>query len=78
MSARVSPEPAKATESPRKLTANEIVRQLYDDLGAKRPGTRHIVDAPRQNGLPHSEGTARETRKRVEGQEPELKELSPA
>ncbi|MFF9210464.1 MULTISPECIES: hypothetical protein [unclassified Streptomyces] len=64
--------------SPQKPAADQIVRQLYDDLGGKRPATRHIVDALRQAGLPHSDGTAREARKRVETKEPELRALPPA
>ncbi|MGW0136257.1 hypothetical protein [Streptomyces sp. NPDC003299] len=75
--ARVSPEQEKAPGSPQKPTADEIVRRLYDDLGGKRPATRHIVDALRQAGLPHSDGTAREARKRVEAREPELRALPP-
>ncbi|MCM1941788.1 hypothetical protein NC239_26675 [Streptomyces sp. G3] len=78
VTARVDEGPAKATESRQKPTADEIVRGLYDSLGGRRPKTQHIVDALRQHDLPRSDGTARETRKRVEAAEPELKTLPPA
>lgn len=74
----VIPEPAEAEQSPQRARSEEVVRALYDSLGNKRPGTRHIVDALRDSGLPCSDGTARETRKRVEMREPELRELPPA
>lgn len=77
VTARVSEESAKATESPRKPTADQIVRALYDELGG-RPSTRHIADALKRNGLPCSDGTARSVRLRVEAKEPELKTLSAA
>ncbi|WP_448319248.1 hypothetical protein [Streptomyces sp. CO7] len=66
------------TEPSRPAVADEIVRALYDDLGGRRPGTRQIVDALRQAGLPHSEGTARSTRIRVEVKEPALRKLPSA
>ncbi|MBQ0969203.1 hypothetical protein KBY91_15345 [Streptomyces sp. RK23] len=78
VTALVSPEPEEAAKSPQKPTADEIVRGLYDSLGGRRPKTQHIVDALRQHDLPRSDGTARETRKRVEAAEPELKTLPPA
>ncbi|MEU8556013.1 hypothetical protein AB0C80_18755 [Streptomyces anthocyanicus] len=75
VTARVSPEPE---ESPQKPTADQIVRRLYDSLGDKRPGTGHIRDALKAAGLPCSDGTCREARKRVEATEPALKALPPA
>ncbi|MFD0210831.1 hypothetical protein ACFVH9_17260 [Streptomyces hirsutus] len=78
LTARVSPEPERGAKSPQKPTADQIVRALYDQLDGKRPGTKHIVNALSDAGLPHSEGTAREARKRVEAREPELKVLPPA
>ncbi|MFF3934378.1 hypothetical protein [Streptomyces hirsutus] len=78
VTARVSPEPEKASESPQRPSVDQVVRQLYDRLGGKRPGTKHIVSALSDAGLPHSEGTARGVRKRVETQEPKLKELPSA
>lgn len=78
VTSRVIAGPEEAVKTPQKPTADQIVRRLYDSLGDKRPGTRHIVDALRQNGLAHSEGTAREARKRVEAKEPELKTMPPA
>ncbi|MFD5711341.1 hypothetical protein ACFWHW_13240 [Streptomyces pharetrae] len=75
VTARVSPEPEKASEKP---SADQIVRALYDQLSGKRPGTGHIRDALKAAGLPCSDGTCREARKRVEAKEPELKTLPPA
>ncbi|WP_406357423.1 hypothetical protein OHB56_33510 [Streptomyces sp. NBC_01635] len=77
VTARVSPETEKVSESPQRPSADQVVRQLYDRLGGKRPGTKHIVSALSDAGLPHSEGTAREARKRVEMREPKLKGLPP-
>jgi hypothetical protein len=77
VTARVSPGPEKASESPQKPTADEIVRGLYDRLGG-RPGTRHIRDALKAEGLPSSDGTCRSVRQRVEAKEPKLKTLPPA
>jgi hypothetical protein len=76
--ARVSPEPEKAAESPQKPTADEIVRRLYDQLGGRRPSTRHIRQALADANLPNSDGSCRQARLRVEQEEPELKELPPA
>ncbi|PAN00532.1 hypothetical protein CJI59_16740 [Streptomyces sp. Alain-F2R5] len=78
VTARVSPEQKKVPESPQKPTADVIVRTLYDSLGGKRPGTAHIRDALKAAGLPCSDGTCREARKRVEAREPALKTLPPA
>jgi hypothetical protein len=78
VTAHVSPEPAKVAMSPQKPSADQIVRALYDQLGDKRPGTGHIRDALKAAGLPCSDGTCREARKRVEVNEPELKTLPPA
>ncbi|CAM5332654.1 hypothetical protein [Streptomyces aurantiogriseus] len=78
VTAHVSPEPEEAAKSPQKPQAEEVVRRLYDELGGKRPGTGHIRDALKAAGLPCSDGTCRETRKRVEAKEPELKALPPA
>ncbi|WP_407646137.1 DUF2637 domain-containing protein [Actinacidiphila oryziradicis] len=74
----VKAKPRDGEQSPHRVRSEEIVRSLYDSLGGRRPGTRHIVSAFRQEGLPASDGTARETRKRVEAVEPELKLLPPA
>jgi hypothetical protein len=78
VTARVDTEPETASESPQKASADEVVRALYDSLGGKRPGTGHIRDALKAAGLPCSDGTCREARKRVEAKEPELKVLPPA
>ncbi|MFJ3359562.1 hypothetical protein [Streptomyces anthocyanicus] len=78
VTARVSSKPGKVSKSPQKPTADEIVRGLYDSLGGKRPGTGHIRDALNAAGLPCSDGTCREARKRVEAKEPALKALPPA
>ncbi|MEU6635725.1 hypothetical protein [Streptomyces rochei] len=78
VTARVSPEPGKTPESPRKRNADEVVRGLYDSLGGKRPGTRHIRQALADANLPNSDGSCRHARLRVEQEEPELKELPPA
>lgn len=78
VTARVSSKPGKVSKSPQKRTADEIVRGLYDSLGGKRPGTGHIRDALKAAGLPCSDGTCREARKRVEAKEPALKALPPA
>ncbi|MGW2060439.1 hypothetical protein ACWCO9_07080 [Streptomyces sp. NPDC001937] len=73
---RVSPEPEETAKG--LLTADQIVRALYDSLGGKRPGTAHIRQALTDVNLPNSDGTCREARKRVEAKEPELKALPPA
>ncbi|MGR6973213.1 hypothetical protein ACU639_27105 [Streptomyces cynarae] len=73
----VSLEPGETPEGPQKPSADQVVRGLYDELGG-RPATRHIVEALEAEGLPHSEGTAREARKRVEAKEPKLKTLPTA
>ncbi|PPS71986.1 MULTISPECIES: hypothetical protein [Streptomyces] len=78
VTARVSEEPETSAQSPQKPTADRIVRALYDSLGGKRPGTGQIRDALKSAGLPCSDGTCREARKRVEAKEPELKALPPA
>ncbi|MFJ4517472.1 hypothetical protein [Streptomyces sp. NPDC088816] len=78
VTARVSPESEQAPKSPQKPRADEVVRALYDELGGRRPGTRHIADALRRHELACSDGTCREARKRVEAREPELKALPPA
>jgi hypothetical protein len=78
VTARVIPEPEKVAESPQKPTADQIVRGLYDSLGGRRPGTGHIRDALKAAGLPCSDGTCREARKRVEAKEPKLQSLPPA
>lgn len=75
---RVSPEAEKAAQSPQKLSADQIVRALYDELGDRRPGTAHIRDALKAAGLPCSDGTCRSARQRVEAREPELKVMRPA
>ncbi|MET8185709.1 hypothetical protein ABZV15_07915 [Streptomyces sp. NPDC005246] len=74
----VKAEPQEGQQSPRRTRSEEIVRGLYDTLGNKRPGTRHLRDALSKAGLPSSDGSCRETRKRVEAAEPELRELPPA
>ncbi|MEV5289938.1 DUF2637 domain-containing protein [Streptomyces sp. NPDC053741] len=55
-----------------------IVRGLYDSLGQQRPGTRHMRQALADADLPHSDGTCREARKRVETAEPHLRNLPEA
>ncbi|QHA04598.1 DUF2637 domain-containing protein [Streptomyces broussonetiae] len=55
-----------------------VVRRLYDVLGNRRPATRHIRQALADRGLPNSDGTCREARKRVELAEPHLKDLPEA
>ncbi|MFE7762960.1 DUF2637 domain-containing protein [Streptomyces sp. NPDC057438] len=77
------PEPVKEPEKPSEpLTPREqtdqIVRDLYDSLGNRRPGTRHIRQALADAQLPNSDGTCREARKRVEMAEPHLKSLPDA
>jgi hypothetical protein len=78
VTARVPEEPEKASESPQKAQTDEIVRRLYDSLGGRRPGTRHIRQALADANLPNSDGSCRQARLRVEQKEPELKELPPA
>ncbi|MDX3712754.1 hypothetical protein PV733_28205 [Streptomyces europaeiscabiei] len=77
------PEPVTEPEKPQEpLTQREqidvVVRDLYDALGNRRPATRHMTDALEKAGLPSSDGTARESRKRVEANEPHLKTLPSA
>ncbi|MFJ8507724.1 DUF2637 domain-containing protein [Streptomyces avermitilis] len=74
------PEPVTEPEQPPgELTQREridlIVRGLYDSLGNRRPGTRHIRQALSDADLPNSDGTCREARKRVEMAEPHLRDL---
>ncbi|MET7761724.1 hypothetical protein ABZS71_06670 [Streptomyces sp. NPDC005393] len=78
MTARVSPASEKTAKNPQKPSADLIVRGLYDSLGGRRPGTGHIRVALKAAGLPCSDGTCREARKRVEAKEPKLKLLPPA
>ncbi|MGW2932939.1 hypothetical protein ACWDA7_13975 [Streptomyces sp. NPDC001156] len=78
VTARVGPEAEEVAQSSEKPSADQIVRGLYDQLGGMRPGTAHIRDALKAAGLPCSDGTCREARKRVEAKEPELKVLPPA
>ncbi|MEU6449619.1 DUF2637 domain-containing protein [Streptomyces sp. NPDC046979] len=77
------PEPVTESEEPRQELSQRdridlVVRGLYDKLGDRRPATRHMVAALADEGLPSSEGTARESRKRVEAAEPHLKDLPDA
>lgn len=77
------PEPVLEPEAPRQELSQRdridlVVRGLYDSLGNRRPATRHMVAALADAGLPNSEGTAREARKRVEAAEPHLKDLPDA
>ncbi|WP_371538411.1 hypothetical protein OG210_21950 [Streptomyces sp. NBC_00466] len=78
VTARVSTEPERTVESPPRPSADQIVRELYEQLGEKRPGTRHIRQALEDAGLPCSDGSCRQARLRVEQREPQLKELPPA
>jgi hypothetical protein len=69
----------KSPENSRQRTRSEqVLRALYDSLGGMRPGTSHIRDALRDAGLPSSDGSCPETKKRVAQREPQLKKLSPA
>ncbi|MET9510778.1 DUF2637 domain-containing protein [Streptomyces flavidovirens] len=77
------PEPVSAEDEPQEpLTQRDridrVIRGLYDSLGQQRPGTRHMTDALKKAELPSSDGTARESRKRVEAAEPHLKTLPSA
>ncbi|MDC2953366.1 DUF2637 domain-containing protein [Streptomyces gilvifuscus] len=77
------PEPVKEPEKPEEPPTQReridlVIRGLYDALGNRRPATRHMTDALEKAGLPSSEGTARESRKRVEAAEPHLKTLPSA
>ncbi|MGW0854160.1 DUF2637 domain-containing protein [Streptomyces sp. NPDC002690] len=77
------PEPVRAEGERREpLTQRDridlVIKGLYDSLGQQRPGTRHMTDALRKAELPSSDGTARESRKRVEAAEPHLKTLPSA
>ncbi|CAL9456016.1 hypothetical protein SUDANB15_02522 [Streptomyces sp. enrichment culture] len=78
VTARVDEEPKEVPESPRKPSADQVIRRLYDELGGRRPTTRHIRQALADAGLPNSDGSCRQARLRVEQKEPELKELPPA
>jgi hypothetical protein len=76
-------EPVIESEQPvRELTQRELidatVRALYDSLGGCRPATRHMVAALRDAGLPHSDGSCRTARQRVEQAEPALRDLPDA
>lgn len=72
-------EPEKTQEPPtQRERIDLVIRALYDALGNRRPATRHMTDALDKAGLPSSEGTARESRKRVEAAEPHLKTLPSA
>ncbi|MFI7345289.1 hypothetical protein ACIBSR_03295 [Streptomyces sp. NPDC049936] len=77
VTARVSPELADVPQGPQKPTADVIVRRLYDELGG-RPSTKHCRQALADANLPNSDGSCRQTRLRVEQEEPGLKELPPA
>ncbi|KAA0924265.1 DUF2637 domain-containing protein [Streptomyces apricus] len=77
------PEPVKEPEKPSEpLTQPQqidaVIRALYDELGQRRPTTALMTDALKKAGLPSSDGTARESRKRVEAAEPRLKTLPSA
>lgn len=81
----VTPEPEPVREPKRPAepqTQRELidatVRALYDTLGNRRPATRHMRKALADAGLPNSDGTCREARKRVELAEPHLKSLPDA
>jgi hypothetical protein len=78
VTARVNTEPEKSAQNPQKPTADDVVRKLYDRLGGKRPGTRHIRQALADANLPNSDGSCRQARLRVEQREPGLKTLPPA
>jgi len=75
-------EPVQDPETDEPLTQRKqidaVVRGLYDALGQRRPATRHMRDALRDAGLPFSDGTCRESRKRVELAEPHLRDLPDA
>ncbi|WP_328981753.1 DUF2637 domain-containing protein [Streptomyces mirabilis] len=77
------PEPVTEPEQPsgeptQRERMDLVVRRLYDDLGNRRPGTRHIRQALADAELPNSDGTCREARKRVETAEPHLRDLPDA
>ncbi|MFD9920636.1 DUF2637 domain-containing protein [[Kitasatospora] papulosa] len=79
----VDEEPVTETEKPKEpLTQRDqidlTIRALYDSLGQRRPATRHMRDALSDAGLPCSDGTCREARKRVETAEPHLRDLPDA
>ncbi|MFI0939162.1 hypothetical protein [Streptomyces sp. NPDC021020] len=72
-------EPEQPQEPPtQRELIDATIRGLYDSLGNRRPATRHMVAALRDAGLPCSDGTARESRKRVETAEPRLRDLPDA
>ncbi|WSI28786.1 DUF2637 domain-containing protein [Streptomyces sp. NBC_01343] len=77
------PQPVSAGDAPlepvtQRDRIDSIVRKLYDSLGQQRPGTRHIRQALADAGLPNSDGTCREARKRVEKAQPNLRDLPDA
>lgn len=74
----VTPEPEPVTGLTQREQIDVTVRALYDSLGNRRPATRHMRQALRDAGLPCSDGTCREARKRVELAEPHLKSLPDA
>jgi hypothetical protein len=74
----VTPEPEPVTGLTQREQIDATVRALYDSLGNRRPATRHIRQALADAGLPNSDGTCREARKRVELAEPHLKSLPDA
>ena len=74
----VTPESEPGTVLTQREQIDLVVRRLYDGLGGCRPATRHMRDALRDAGLPHSDGSCREARKRVELAEPHLKSLPDA
>jgi hypothetical protein len=74
----VTPEPVPVTGLTQREQINAIIRALYDSLGNRRPATRHMRKALGDAGLPNSDGTCREARKRVELAEPHLKSLPDA
>jgi hypothetical protein len=72
-------EPEQSTEPPtQRERIDQVVRGLYNALGGRRPATRHMRKALGDAGLPNSDGTCRESRKRVELAEPHLKSLPDA
>jgi hypothetical protein len=74
----VTPEPEPVTGLSQREQIDAVVRGLYDSLGNRRPATRHMRDGLADAGLPCSDGTCREARKRVEQAEPHLRDLPDA
>jgi hypothetical protein len=74
----VTPELEPVTGLTQRQQVDATVRALYDSLGNRRPATRHMRKALGDAGLPSSDGTCREARKRVELAEPHLKSLPDA